>query len=246
MGEGVTLIADPQVTEIPIEECGEPLIDLRDIAFVAGFQLDARKRDADDLWLHVRAGIADRLRRAQADAPAGVSLLVVEGYRPVALQAFYFERYVAELLAEHPNWDRRRLRDVASRYVAPPDIVPPHSTGAAVDVTLVDASGGELDLGTQVNASPEESGGACFTAATGLGPEAAGNRVLLRRLMQSAGFVNYGTEWWHWSFGDRYWAFTTGAAAAIYGTATPGEPASTIFSKTTRSKPSSRRRPTST
>jgi D-alanyl-D-alanine dipeptidase len=228
MRQDVTLIADPQVVQIPIEDCGEPLVDLRDVAGVAGLKLDARKRDADDLWLHVRVGIADRLERAQAAAPKGVSVLVVEGYRPVALQAFYFEQYVAELREEHPTWDRRRLHDFASRYVAPPDIVPPHSTGAAVDVTLVDADGAELDLGTRVNASPEESGGACFTAASGLRPEAAGNRALLRRLMERAGFVNYGTEWWHWSYGDRYWAFTTGAAAAIYGTATPGELARTI------------------
>ena len=32
-----------------------------------------------------------------------------------------------------------------------------------------------------------------------------------------SGFVNYPTEWWHWSYGDRYWALTTGAAAALYG-----------------------------
>jgi zinc D-Ala-D-Ala dipeptidase len=29
--------------------------------------------------------------------------------------------------------------------------------------------------------------------------------------------VNYPTEWWHWSYGDSYWALTTGAPAAIYG-----------------------------
>jgi hypothetical protein len=33
----------------------------------------------------------------------------------------------------------------------------------------------------------------------------------------SAGLVNYPTEWWHWSYGDRYWALLTGADHAIYG-----------------------------
>jgi D-alanyl-D-alanine dipeptidase len=36
-------------------------------------------------------------------------------------------------------------------------------------------------------------------------------------VLDGAGLVNYPTEWWHWSFGDRYWALTTGAAAAVYG-----------------------------
>jgi D-alanyl-D-alanine dipeptidase len=219
VSDEVTLIADPRVVRIPIEECGEPLVDLREITEKGALSVDTRKRDDAGLWLHVRAGVADRLRRAQAEAPSGISLLVIEGFRPLWLQRFYFEEYLDELRAEHPDWDPHRLRDFASRYVAPPDIVPPHSTGGAVDVTLADASG-ELDLGTRVNASPEESGGACFTVAPGLRPEAATNRALLGRLMEGAGFVNYGTEWWHWSYGDRYWAFATGAPAAIYDAAT--------------------------
>jgi len=35
--------------------------------------------------------------------------------------------------------------------------------------------------------------------------------------MTVAGFVNYPTEWWHWSYGDRYWAYATHRSAAIYG-----------------------------
>ncbi|NUT29743.1 MAG: dipeptidase, partial [Streptomyces sp.] len=31
--------------------------------------------------------------------------------------------------------------------------------------------------------------------------------------------INYGTEWWHWSYGDRYWALQTRQPAALYGPA---------------------------
>ena len=68
-----------------------------------------------------------------------------------------------------------------------------------------------------MNASPEESGGACFTNAPGLDAIARTNRVLLTWLMRPAGFVNYGSEWWQWSYGDRYWAFVGGYPAARYG-----------------------------
>jgi len=40
--------------------------------------------------------------------------------------------------------------------------VAPHVAGAAVDLTLVDSAGGELDLGTPVDATPEQSEGACY------------------------------------------------------------------------------------
>ena len=41
--------------------------------------------------------------------------------------------------------------------------------------------------------------------------------ALLADALGGAGFVNYPTEWWHWSFGDRYWAYLTGRHAARYG-----------------------------
>jgi zinc D-Ala-D-Ala dipeptidase len=43
------------------------------------------------------------------------------------------------------------------------------------------------------------------------------NRGLLAAAMDHAGFVNYPAEWWHWSYGDRYWAFQTSRETALYG-----------------------------
>ncbi len=214
----VTLIADPRVLSIPIRECGEPLVDLREIPNIA---FDERKRDEADLWLHARRGVAELIRQANAACPPGIRLLLIEAYRPIEIQCRYFEAYVARLESDHPDWDRATIYANASRYVAPPDIDPPHSTGAAVDLTLVGDRGRELDLGTPVNASPEESGDACFTEASGLSATARTNRDLLVRLMTEAGFANYGTEWWHWSYGDRYWAFNRGQPAACYASTTP-------------------------
>jgi D-alanyl-D-alanine dipeptidase len=36
-------------------------------------------------------------------------------------------------------------------------------------------------------------------------------------VLSAQGLVNYPTEWWHWSYGDRYWALVTGAPHAPYG-----------------------------
>jgi zinc D-Ala-D-Ala dipeptidase len=46
---------------------------------------------------------------------------------------------------------------------------------------------------------------------------------LLAQVLRCAGLVNYPTEWWHWTYGDRYWALMTGAAAAVYGPAGPDQ-----------------------
>jgi zinc D-Ala-D-Ala dipeptidase len=204
------------VVGIPIAECGEPLVDLRGRPSVV---VDGRNAGENPLWSQVRAGVAKRLERASELLGEDARPAVVEGFRPRELQRRYFERRVERVAARQPGWTSARIRREASRFVAPPDIVPPHVTGGAIDLTLVDAAGAELDLGTAVNESPEDCGERCVTDAPGLSPGARANRDRLVSVMRAAGFVNYPTEWWHWSYGDRYWAFATGAPAARYGEA---------------------------
>ncbi|MFF0228546.1 M15 family metallopeptidase [Streptomyces sp. NPDC004629] len=205
-------MSDRRVAAIPVHERGEALLDAR----VHGLMVDDRKQDAAGAWAHVRQGVLTRLQQAQALLPGSVQLLFIGGYRPPSLQRRYFEEYSAELARAHPNWKAAAIREAASRFVSPPEIAP-RSAGAAVDVTLVDHRGRELDMGTRVNASPEESSDACYTDAANLSARARTNRATLGGALSTAGLINYCTEWWHWSFGDRYWALQTQQPAALYG-----------------------------
>ncbi|MFJ1733716.1 M15 family metallopeptidase [Streptomyces sp. NPDC088254] len=209
------LLSDRRVAETPVFENGERLVDARDSA---ALRVDARKADADGSYAHVRADVMRRLLLAQGALPRGVRLLLVEGFRPPALQRSYFDAYSATLRRAHPDASPARIRELASAYISPPEVAP-HVSGGAVDLTLCTEDGRELPLGTEVNATPEESEGGCRTAATNIDAEARANRLLLHRAMTAAGFVNYPTEWWHWSYGDRYWALLTTAPAAEYGPA---------------------------
>ncbi|MCX4961304.1 M15 family metallopeptidase [Streptomyces virginiae] len=211
----IILLSDPRVAAVPVAENGEPLVDIR---ADGALRCDDRRTDPAGAFARLRSGVADRILHAQELLPDGLRLLIVEGFRPPALQNRYYEEYAAELRTAHPDWTGAELRAQAARYVAPPEIAP-HSAGAAVDLTLVDAEGIELDMGTPVNATPEESAGACYTLADGLSRRARLHRTTLSDALTAAGLVNYGTEWWHWSFGDRYWALMTGRPTAPYGPA---------------------------
>ncbi|WP_432012691.1 M15 family metallopeptidase [Streptomyces cucumeris] len=208
----LVLMSDPRVAAIPVRECGEPLVDLRD----HDFRVDPRKQDSRGAFAHVREGVLARLEHARSLLPAGTDLLFIEGYRPLSLQQRYFTGYRDELAATHADWTAEHLHQAASRYVSPPEIAP-HSAGSAVDVTLVDQDGHELDLGTRVNASPEESHGACFTHAPNLSDHARHHRTLLLNAMEKAGFTNCGTEFWHFSVADRYDALMRQELHARYG-----------------------------
>lgn len=207
----VVLISDPRVTSIPVEDCGEPLADIRGVLAV-----DDRLADPGGAYAHLRAGLLTRLREAESALPYGYRLRVVEGYRPPALQIKYFEDYKDELRTLNPAMSPEALHTAASRYVSPLEVAP-HTAGAAVDLTLTTDDGTELDMGTEVNATPEQSDGACYTAAPNISPAAREHRKILTAALESAGLVNYPTEWWHWSHGDRYWAHRTHTPAAIYG-----------------------------
>ncbi|MFB6722984.1 M15 family metallopeptidase [Kribbella sp. NPDC056345] len=197
--------------DIPVVDCGEALVDVRELPELA---LDRRQEDPAGAWARLRVGVAERLVRAQAALPTGVQLLVVEGHRPVALQQHYFDDHRAELAQAHPDWTPDVVFTEASKHVSPPAVAP-HPCGAAVDLTLT-KDGIELDMGSPINATPEASAGACFTAADNITAEAREWRSVLGSALTEAGLVNYEPEWWHWSYGDRYWAAVTNSPNALY------------------------------
>ncbi|RYB94386.1 dipeptidase [Nocardioides oleivorans] len=198
----IILLSDPRVGAVPLHESGEALVHL-DRSFGPARAL-------------VREGLAHRLAQAQGALPAGLAIRVVEGHRAVADQQSIIDAYSAEVCAAHPGISPADLDVLTSRFVSPVAVAP-HVAGAAVDLTLVDVTGEELDMGTPIDATPEQSDGACYFAAAGISADARAHRDLLAEVLGGAGLVNYPTEWWHWSFGDRYWALVTGADAALHG-----------------------------
>lgn len=211
------LLSDPIIAAISAGENEEPLVDLRT---VPELMLATEHADPQGAYALSRRGVVDRLLAAQDGLPHGVRLLVYECYRPPVLQERYFTEYREDLRGMYPEWTDERLHVEASKYVSPPEVAP-HCTGGAVDLTLAAQDGTELDMGTAVNANPEVSKGACFTASSDMSVEARSNRDLLVSALTVAGLVNYPTEWWHWSYGERYWAHVTGSGRTRYSAVAP-------------------------
>lgn len=206
----VVLMSDPRVSDVPIQDCGEELVD-------TSGAITAWMQGPDDGSLRwVRSSVRDRLVHAVQLLWPIYTLALNEGWRPPAIQARGFDRHVDRLADVYPNEPQENLRRLASRFVAPPDVAP-HPTGAAVDVVLLERDGTEVDMGCPIDTNPEDSAGFCYTDHPDV-PEAARDaRATLGEAMRQAGFANYPTEWWHWSYGDRYWAMTAGASHARYG-----------------------------
>lgn len=178
--------------------------DFRSLASINGLRVDLRYAsdhnfvgrnlygDIDCAWLHheAAAGLERALIQLQQTDP-DVRLVVLDALRPHRVQV--------EL------WDHLKDTDLR-QYLADPARGSIHSYGMAVDVTLLDATGAELDMGTAFDAlsrlsHPQHE--AEHHQAGLLTAQHLSNRSLLRNAMLDSGFEGISTEWWHFDFGDR-------------------------------------------
>ena len=113
----------------------------------------------------------------------GLGLKMFDCYRP--------RPYQQRLWDKVPNPD----------YVTPPAKGSMHSRGAAVDLTIVDANGKELDMGTPYDFFGPEA----HTDNTKLPQKVLANRRLLRETLEAVGFKGIRTEWWHFSYQRKSW-----------------------------------------
>jgi zinc D-Ala-D-Ala dipeptidase len=146
----------------------------------------------DCAWLRVEAasGLAKAIDFLRLHAP-GISLLVLDALRPQRIQEQLWQE-----LANSP----------LQRYLANPELGSMHSFGMAVDATLVDSHGRELDMGSQFDQMDETSHPefeARLLASGQINSIHIANRQLLRGAMLAGGFAGIRTEWWHFDCGDK-------------------------------------------
>lgn len=177
----------------------------------------------------LRRTVLARLLEAQHDLETqhgGFRLHLLDAWRPLAVQAFMVEHTDQLLRAAAPELTDAARRERVLTYWAPPSEdparPPPHSTGAAIDLTLVDSRGLVVNMGSPFDEPTERSHPDHFAGAIDAsGREAHANRQLLARVMRAAGFVGHPQEWWHFSHGDRAWAREHDLPAARYGRTEP-------------------------
>ena len=178
--------------------------DFRPLASITGIRVELRYASANNFvgrdlyspidcaWLHRHA--AEGLERTVAWLTAkrtDLRLLVLDALRPQRVQ--------------EQLWAALQGTDLLG-YLANPVRGSIHSFGMAVDITLVDGDGVELDMGTPFDDLTERSHPALeatLLAHGELTEAQVANRQLLRVAMTHGGFKGISSEWWHFDHGDR-------------------------------------------
>ena len=220
---------------IPIEDCGEPMQELPPALLRMEphpYMALGAPYGASGTPFKLRLGVVQRLLDAQqqlVEHDPSLRLSIFDAWRPIAVQAFMVDHSIAELCRERGVEVRsgdafdQVVADVGRFWAAPsrdPMTPPPHSTGAAVDLTLSSSDGTPLAMGGEIDAI-----GAVSEPQHYAGREDSNarrwhqRRQLLAEVMGAAGFAQHPNEWWHYSFGDQLWAWRRGAAVAIYAEA---------------------------
>jgi D-alanyl-D-alanine dipeptidase len=121
------------------------------------------------------------------------SILIFDAVRPLHIQKLMWDT-----LKMPPGWKQQ--------YLSSPALGSLHNYGVAVDVSIVNADGQELDMGTKFDffgalAHPEFEDK--FVREGKLSHRQMLNRELLREVMQAGGFSRIETEWWHFNCCSR-------------------------------------------
>lgn len=176
---------------------------------------------------YVRKEVYDMLLEAQKLLPKGIKIRVLDAWRPFALQEELYKKYSKKLIKEYNLEEKseNEKKEVICSFVSEPlrnKLLPPvHTTGGSVDVTLVDFNGNELDMGCGFDSFSERANTNYFESQND--ENIKNNRRLLYNAMISAGFTNLPSEWWHYDFGDRFWAYYKNSDAIYEGVFCKGD-----------------------
>ena len=199
---------------VPILECGEPMM----ILDKTQFKIEYRKFDMIEATgdnMYARKSVVEKLKKAQQEMKLKNSnwqFLIAYAYRTPEIQEKYFKRKLSEVKISEPDLSEAEQIELAHSMVAHPDSAG-HTTGGAVDITIWDNKNGqELDMGSGI----AQFGDIAYTLFPDIREQQKSNRLYLQKILMDVGFAPFLGEWWHFSYGDKEWAFYYKKDFSIY------------------------------
>ncbi len=211
------LLHDERIAKITCVDNKEKIISLRQSH--EKILLDETKSqigNKSDLFCYARESVAKKLIEATEYLPRGYKFVIKEAYRPLSLQREFFEDAFKYYIIQYPLKSKDEIYKLTCQFVAPITVAG-HPTGGAIDITL-SKDGVELDMGSGFYEAPIEPENLSYLLSTYISDHAKANRKILIDCMEKVGFANYPPEWWHWSYGDSYWAFLNNCDALYSAT----------------------------
>jgi len=212
-----TVLPDGQVMVDPVEEDFVQVVDADWLALDLRYASRGIPGSVNQAYL--RKSVFERLVRASAGLPRGYRFVIFDAWRPLVVQQWLYRQYADKIASEHSSLSGKDLQRVIDTFVYPPSndpmTPPPHTTGGAIDLGILDSLGRPIDMGGSFDDFTTRSHTDYWEGSKN--STAAANRRLLYWIMTDAGFTNLPTEWWHYDDGDAFWALLTDLAPRYVG-----------------------------
>jgi D-alanyl-D-alanine dipeptidase len=170
--------------------------------------------------VYIRPELMRRVEKAAASLGPRYKMIVRAAHRPLEVQRRLLIDCMQDYKNEHPEASDEEASEHARTFVDDPDNPdswPSHSVGA-IDIDLFDIEKSELvDFGSTTNDDNERS----YLHYEGLTPEQKEKRMKLLSAMLAQGLASTAFEWWHYSYGDKTWAWFYWQKNSLYGPAEP-------------------------
>lgn len=236
-----------------------PFVEIDKNLFVVDMQYVKLGMVNSEKSAYLRKEAYDKLLQAQKLLPNGYFFKILDAWRPFALQEELFYAYRTKIIEEFSiqNLSSFEQDQFVKRFVSLPKntpLLPPvHTTGGAIDLTIVDKNGNELPMGTYFDEFTDRTNSNYFEknipnkallsdiskinisiildrnknfanlSLEEQNIQIALNRRLLYNIMTSVGFSNLPSEWWHYDYFDRFYAFYTNTSSHYEGVFTKEE-----------------------
>lgn len=218
------LLDFPQVLDMPICECHDKIIDVRNKKDI---KYDSYIDTRDDIKTStkMREPVYIMLVKAQKifKERYGFNIRLLCGYRNKKTQEIMFQKYWDQNKQEFPGDSDYETYKKVIKLISPLKTwdgkinVPPHSTGGAVDIDLTDEKTDEVvDMGMDVKNCKNVKPTLCWPDCKEISEKAQKNRKIMTDVMEEVGFAPHSREYWHFSYGDRLWAVRRNKKFAIY------------------------------
>ena len=167
--------------------------------------------------IYLRSHVYDMLKSfIEEVGEDGYKVKLYDAYRSFDEQKASWEQRIKDTKAEHPDLPDEEIEKLTSLKVSnitDKENVGGHQTGGAIDITLVDKDGEELDMGTRYEEYSEKT----HTKNSTITEEQKKNRRYMCEKLEKLGFNNFPAEWWHYSYGDKMWAAYKNKKTCMYG-----------------------------
>ena len=194
---------------IYIKDNRESLVDIKKACPAIAVKLHTGEKKA-----FLRKSVAKRLCQAKSYLPKGYTFIINDAWRSAKTQQKIYNKFLNHFTKKYPKWPKAKIVREVKKYVAPfeGERVSGHLTGGAIDLRLY-RKNRKIPMWSSKLTYQENA----QSIQPKLPRHLQKNRKIMYDALSKAGLINYRREFWHWSYGDLFWARINKKKYAIYG-----------------------------